>query len=97
MGTIELTHNWESDEEFEDGNSEPFRGFGHIGLTVPDVYAACRRFEELGVDFRKKPDDGGMKGLAFVRDPDGYSIEILASSPGGGKGALASLPFSLAS
>ncbi|TKS75320.1 Lactoylglutathione lyase [Collichthys lucidus] len=65
--TIELTHNWgsESDER-------------HIGIAVPDVYAACKLFEEQKVTFVKKPDSGKMKDLAFVQDPDGYWIEIFS-------------------
>ncbi|KAG2565166.1 hypothetical protein PVAP13_7NG025200 [Panicum virgatum] len=75
--TLELTHNWgtESDPEFKgyhNGNSDP-RGFG---VTVDDVYKACERFKRLGVDFVKKPDDGKIKGIAFIKDPDGYWIEI---------------------
>ncbi len=80
---LELTHNWGSEEEdsfhYHNGNSDP-RGFGHIGITVPDVYKASKRFEEQGIEFVKKPDDGSMKGLAFIKDPDGYWIEILSAS-----------------
>lgn len=43
---------------------------------VPDVEAACARFEKLGVNFVKRPNDGSMKGIAFITDPDGYWIEI---------------------
>ncbi len=80
---LELTHNWgtEKDAAFShpDVNSDP-SGFGHIGISVPDVYAACQRFDTLGVEYVKKPDDGNMKGLAFIKDPDGYWIEILSPS-----------------
>lgn len=78
--TLELTHNWgtesDPDVKYHSGNSEP-KGFGHIGFTVPDVEKSCERFEKLGVTFVKKPNDGKMKGIAFVKDPDGYWIEIL--------------------
>ncbi|XP_070507870.1 lactoylglutathione lyase [Chironomus tepperi] len=77
--TLELTHNWGTEDDasqnYHTGNSDP-RGYGHIGIMVPDVEAACDRFEKFGVDFVKKPNDGRMKGLAFIKDPDGYWIEI---------------------
>ena len=78
---LELTHNWGSEDDsavtYHNGNTDP-RGFGHLGLSVPDVPALCGRLEEAGVDFVKRPQDGSMKGIAFVKDPDGYWIEILS-------------------
>lgn len=80
---LELTHNWgtenDSDFQYHNGNSQP-RGFGHIGISVPNVYQASERFEKLGVEFVKRPDAGVMKGLAFIKDPDGYWIEILSGN-----------------
>ena len=78
---LELTHNWGDEDRpalaFHDGNAAP-RGFGHVGLSLPDVGAACARLEAEGVAFVKRPGDGAMKGIAFLRDPDGYWIELLA-------------------
>ena len=90
-GCIELTWNYGSETAdglvYNTGNSDTTGsadgqkvkgGFGHLGITVPDVYAACERFQAMGYgDFAKSPNAGGMKGLAFVKDPDGYLIEVL--------------------
>jgi lactoylglutathione lyase len=78
---LELTWNkgTESDEGFKhfNGNEEGRQGFGHIGFLVDDVYECCDFLRPLGYGFRKEPDGGSMKGLAFAYDPDGYSIEII--------------------
>jgi lactoylglutathione lyase len=78
-GLLELTHNWGTeadDTAMHSGNTEP-KGFGHICIAVPDIRAACDRFQALGITFQKKLGDGGMKEIAFIRDPDGYWIEIV--------------------
>ena len=79
---LELTHNWGDTPEntqYHNGNSDP-RGFGHIGFHVPDLEGACQRFEILGVPFQKKLSDGKMNNIAFIKDPDGYWIEIFNAS-----------------
>ena len=85
-GVLELTHNHGTQDDagfaYHDGNSEP-RGFGHICISVPDVEAACARFEALGVPFQKRLTDGRMKDIAFIKDPDGYWVEILQPTPRG--------------
>ena len=75
---LELTHNWGDTPDsvsYHNGNSDP-RGFGHIGFHVPDLDGACQRFQDLGVEFQKRLSDGNMNNLAFIKDPDGYWIEI---------------------
>ena len=79
---LELTHNWGDSADtvdYHSGNSEP-KGFGHIGFHVPDAEAACERFSEMGVPFQKGLNDGSMKGIAFIKDPYGYWIEIFDAS-----------------
>lgn len=82
-GVLELTHNYgtENDESFSyhNGNSEP-RGFGHICFAVPDLAKAVAWFDENNVVFQKRPEDGSMKNIAFIKDPDGYWIEIVQPS-----------------
>jgi len=65
---IELTHNW--DEAGYDGG----RNFGHLAYEVSDIYAFCERLMAGGVVINRPPRDGHM---AFVRSPDGISIELL--------------------
>lgn len=79
-GLLELTWNYgtEKDENFayHNGNDEP-QGFGHIAVSVDDIDAACKRFDEQGVQWKKRLTDGRMKNIAFVMDPDKYWIEII--------------------
>jgi lactoylglutathione lyase len=79
-GILELTHNWGSEDDpafkYHDGNAQP-QGFGHICFSVPDLAAAIRWFDENNVPYVKRPDQGKMKDVAFIKDPDGYWIEIV--------------------
>jgi len=65
---VELTYNWDT-ENYTGG-----RNFGHLAFAVDDVYAACRHLMDKGVTINRPPRDGWM---AFVRSPDGISIELL--------------------
>ena len=65
---VELTHNWDP-EDYKGG-----RNFGHLAYRVDDIYAACQRLMDGGVTINRPPRDGNM---AFVRSPDGISIELL--------------------
>ena len=65
---VELTYNWDP-EDYQGG-----RNFGHLAYAVDDIYATCERLAAGGVTINRPPRDGRM---AFVRSPDGISIELL--------------------
>lgn len=65
---VELTYNWDP-EEYSGG-----RNFGHLAYRVDDIYELCRKLMDAGVTINRPPRDGHM---AFVRSPDGISIELL--------------------
>ena len=67
-GEVELTHNW--DEDGYPGG----RNFGHLAYEIDDIYGLCQRLMDAGVTINRPPRDGRM---AFVRSPDGISIELL--------------------
>jgi len=70
---VELTYNWDQAEEYTKGNA-----WGHLALKVPDVYAASAYLKKQGVEFTKEPSPmkNGTRILAFIKDPDGYVIEL---------------------
>jgi len=70
----------DADLKINNGNIEPHRGFGHIAFNVDDVYAHCEVMDKNGASFKKKPDEGRMKGLAFAMDPNSYWIEVVKRS-----------------
>lgn len=71
---LELTYNWGKEEPYDVGN-----GFGHIALGVPDIYATCEELRKAGVQITREP--GPMKHgttvIAFIKDPDGYMVELI--------------------
>ena len=69
---VELTYNWDP-EEYTGG-----RNFGHLAYKVEDIYASCQRLMDAGVTINRPPRDGNM---AFVRSPDGISVELLQDGP----------------
>ncbi|HVM99775.1 MAG TPA: VOC family protein [Caulobacteraceae bacterium] len=66
--TVELTYNYDH-EDYQGG-----RNFGHLAYEVDDIYAVCQRLKDGGVTINRPPRDGHM---AFVRSPEGISIELL--------------------
>ncbi len=66
---VELTHNWDNEEPYPGG-----RNFGHLAYRVDNIYDTCARLLDAGVTINRPPRDGHM---AFVRSPDGISVELL--------------------
>ncbi len=65
---IELTHNWDN-RDYQGGNQ-----FGHLAFSVENIYSTCEHLMAMGVTINRPPRDGRM---AFVKDPNGISIELL--------------------
>jgi lactoylglutathione lyase len=80
--TVELTWNWD-ETGYQHGT-----GYGHIALEVLDIYAACEHLTKMGVKVTRSagpmkfaPSETGQKEvIAFLEDPDGYSIELIAAA-----------------
>ncbi|MBU3991752.1 MAG: VOC family protein [Alphaproteobacteria bacterium] len=73
VAEVELTYNWPP----EGGEGEAYgggRNFGHLAYQVDDIYATCQKLADAGVTINRPPRDGHM---AFVRSPDGISVELL--------------------
>ena len=69
---VELTYNWDA-EVYTGG-----RNFGHLAFAVDDIYDTCKKLQTHGVTILRPPRDGRM---AFVKSPDGISIELLQKGP----------------
>ena len=70
---LELTYNW-GENTYDKGNA-----YGHIAIEVEDIYGFCGELENQGAEVYRKPGPvkGGQTIIAFVRDPDGYAIELI--------------------
>lgn len=71
---VELTYNWPPEDGSPAEIYEGGRNFGHIAYRVENIYETCQRFLDAGVTINRPPRDGHM---AFVRTPDGISVELL--------------------
>ncbi len=71
---LELTHNWDQNEDYVQGDA-----WGHIALGVPDIYGTCARLEAEGVRIPRPPGpmQHGQTVIAFIEDPDGYKVELI--------------------
>jgi len=71
---VELTHNWDREEDYSIGD-----GFGHLALGVDDIYVVCDDLKKAGAKVVREPGPmkHGTTHIAFIEDPDGYKIELI--------------------
>lgn len=74
VAEVELTYNWPAEDGSEAEEYQGGRNFGHLAYRVADIYATCQRLMDAGHTINRPPRDGHM---AFVRTPDGISVELL--------------------
>ena len=74
VAEVELTYNWPAEDGSEAEEYQGGRNFGHLAYRVADIYATCQRLMDAGHTVNRPPRDGHM---AFVRTPDGISVELL--------------------
>ena len=79
QAVLELTHNWDTDQ-YDLGNA-----YGHIAIEVEDLYQACERIRAQQGQIVREPGPvkGGTTEIAFIRDPDGYMIELIHAKHSG--------------
>jgi len=76
---LELTYNWDT-SDYDLGNA-----YGHIAIETDDIYATCEKIKAMGGDITREagPVKGGSTVIAFVKDPDGYMIELINKKDSG--------------
>lgn len=76
---LELTYNWGT-SEYDLGNA-----YGHIAIEADDIYQTCEKIKSLGGQVTREPGPvkGGSTVIAFVKDPDGYMIELINKKDSG--------------
>jgi len=74
VAEVELTYNWPAEDSSEAEQYDGGRNFGHLAYRVDDIYETCQRLKDAGHTIHRPPRDGHM---AFVKSPDGISVELL--------------------
>ncbi|VEU21912.1 DEKNAAC102923 [Brettanomyces naardenensis] len=79
-GLVELRQNKDGSAKIYNGNTDPYRGFGHLCVSVSNIVEAQKHLLKEGVTFKKRLEDGRQKDIAFIQDPDTYWIELIENA-----------------